>query len=749
MTREHISNGMEEMAQSSHLLLAASNATDRPIVICDNQRRIVYVNRAFTGMLGYGPEDVIGQDPSVFTPDLSLSEPELKRLRSLPWGRERIYEKVFVRCKDGREVWIQVSSSPFPEDAPSGMHGYSLDVLYDITREQQIRDLERDALEALTSGLPFEELGVYLCRRIQAIVSGALVSLCRVADRRLRPWAAPDFPAIYNASLDGAEIGEGAASCGTAAHRGDPVMVYDIDTDRLWAPYKHVVTHAGLRACWSYPIKRRDGTVVGTFAFFFKRNTERDPILERIAVACVHLCSLAIELEERRQKISDLMQLDTLTGLPNLNFLRDRIDRLLSRDESQPLNLLHIDIDRMIDVNTALGIIHGDHAILMMMNRLKESCGEWDIFCRLDGDAFALLMPNCNIYHAVVVADRLVNAARCPFHLDGSLLQLSVSIGIAQCSGPADAGTRDLLLANARAATQRAKQQGGNTYQFFRSDFNESARDRVLLGAALRRALDRNGLALNYQPQIDADGELYGVEALARWRDEELGVVPPGRFIPLAEEIGLIEAIGRWALHEACRQMAEWRKAGVHVPVVSVNLSAVSFRKPDLPEYVAAVLSEFAVSGASLTIEITESTAMDLTGHMLHVIKRLRGLGVGLSIDDFGTGFSNLSNLMNLPVVEVKIDRTFIRKAMEQHQYRSIITAVIDIGHALGLHIVAEGVETQAEMDLICAQGGVVIQGYYYAPPLEPAALGIWIETRRPGQQPRQVTPPPPAAVPN
>lgn len=252
-----------------------------------------------------------------------------------------------------------------------------------------------------------------------------------------------------------------------------------------------------------------------------------------------------------------------------------------------------------------------------------------------------------------------------------------------------------------------------------------------MLGTALRRAIAGDCLRLEYQPQVRPDsGELYGVEALARWRDPEFGVIPPGRFISLAEEIGEIEAIGRWALREACRQMAVWRDEGVQVPVVSVNLSPLSFRGADLPDFVAGLLQQYALPGECLTIEITESAAMALTAGMLEVIHGIRALGVGLSVDDFGTGFSSLSNLANLPVTEVKIDRSFIDKCLQESRLQSLVMAVIGIGQNLHLTVVAEGVETEAQRELLKAHHCPVIQGYLFSRPLAPADIPNWIKTR-------------------
>ncbi|EPP5101051.1 oxygen-sensing cyclic-di-GMP phosphodiesterase DosP [Enterobacter hormaechei] len=716
------------MREQNRMLLIAVNNTDRPVLVLDAQRRIAHVNRAFTELWGYEMDEVLGREPSSFLTSPNMPVDEFRHFDSRPWGRERLQDDALVVSRDGKETWIRVSSSPIAGHDDDGFQGYSVDVITDITEERQIRDLERDVLTALTSSLSFAELGDYFCRRIESIAPGVLVSVCRVAERKLRPWAAPSFHASYGPDWEGIEIGEGVAGCGTAAHRGEPVMIYDIETDPLWEPYKHKILPHGYKACWTYPVKRRDGSVAGTFAFYFRQGGQPDTHLERIADASVHLCALAIEREENQQRVNQLVRYDILTGLPNRGLLRQHIDELLSTDPEQEIAFFYLGLDRFKDINDTLGHTSGDLVLVETGNRLKSHLDDGQFLARVEGDMFVLVVPDCDVHRAALVAAHLQRVAGAPIDISGFSLDPTVSIGISQY--PESSRDREDLLRNAKSAMGQVKASGGGEFLFFSSGMNEVARDRLLLGTALRRAIAGGCLRLEYQPQVRPDsGELYGVEALARWRDPEFGVIPPGRFISLAEEIGEIEAIGRWALREACRQMAVWRDEGVQVPVVSVNLSPLSFRGSDLPDFVAGLLQQYALPGECLTIEITESAAMALTAGMLEVIHGIRALGVGLSVDDFGTGFSSLSNLANLPVTEVKIDRSFIDKCLQESRLQSLVMAVIGIGQNLHLTVVAEGVETEAQRELLKAHHCPVIQGYLFSRPLPPADIPNWIRT--------------------
>lgn len=722
-------DSVPDESRHSRQLLMAINCANRPVLVFDAQRRIVHVNPAFEDLCGYTAGEVLGRDPTTFLPSPLMPAEELAQHLALPWGRERFQTELQVRRKNGHDLWIRISSSPF-EGGESELSGYSVDVLQDITEERQIRDLERDVLAALTSNLPFNELGEYLCRRIESIAPGVLVSVCRVAERRLRPWAAPSFHASYGPDWEGVEIGEGVAGCGTCAHRGEPVMVHDIETDPLWEPYKHQMLPHGYKACWTYPVKHSDGSVTGTFAFYFHKYGGPDMQLERIAAASVHLCALAIEREESRQRLNQLVQYDALTGLPNRGHLHRHLDELLAAASGREIAFFHLGIDRFRDINDTLGHAAGDQALVEMANRLKWQLSADQFLAYPEGNSFVLVVPDCDAHQATRVAERIQQVVRAPINVSGFELDLTASIGISQY--PSGGREREALLNNAKNAMNRVKESGGGNFQFFSLEMNLVALDRLLLGAALRRAIAAGRLSLHYQPQVGTDsGSLHGFEALARWHDEEFGNVAPDRFIPLAEEIGQIDVLGRWALREACRQLAEWRDAGMAVPVVSVNLSPINFQSRDLPGFVAAVLGEHGLAGDSLTIELTESTMVALTPEMLEVVHGIRALGVGLSVDDFGTGFSSLSNLVNLPVTEIKIDRSFIDRCLEESQLQALVKAVVGIGRSLGLTVVAEGVETDAQCALLGEYRCPVIQGYLFSRPLQPREALAWLSGER------------------
>jgi c-di-GMP-specific phosphodiesterase len=716
--------------EENRLLLLAVNHTDRVVCVLDDQRRIVRINRAFTNMFGYEAAEVLGRAPGDFLVSPRADRETLNWLRNRTWDTEGFHEEMLVVDKAGRDVWVRVSIDPvFSEDEERRLRNLVVG-LSDVTEDRQIRDLQRDVLEALISGLALKDVGELLCRRVEGIAPGVTSSIQQVdAERKLRPWAAPRLPAEYNASLDGVPIGEGVGSCGTAAFRGEPVQVTDIETDPLWAPYRHLTLPYGLRACWSYPIRRRDGSVAGTFAFYFTERRGPDAFLERIVDACVHLCTLAIDREESRQQIDRLIQFDGLTGLPNRRHLHLHIDEMLAAMPREEIAFFWLNLDRFEDINDTLGYSAGDQVLVEMANRLKKQLSQGEFLARTEGDSYVIVAPGCDARRAALIAGCIQKAVGAEIEVAGFSLNLSVRIGISHY--PEGGRDREILLQSAKNAVYRLKESGGNDYLFFSPELNRIARDRLLLGAALKRAIAGDGLRLQYQPQLRPGcRELRAVEALARWTDPELGEIAPCKFIGLAEEIGEIDAISHWALREACRQMAEWRSRGVPVPMVAVNLSPANFRDKGLPDFISGVLNEHALPGECLTIEITEGLVMELTPETLDMLHEIRALGVGLSVDDFGTGFSSLSSLANLPVSEIKIDRSFIDKCAQEKRAQALVKAVIGIGRSLDLTVVAEGVETEAQYRLLKELRCPALQGYLFARPLPPVALESWLNER-------------------
>jgi len=413
---------------------------------------------------------------------------------------------------------------------------------------------------------------------------------------------------------------------------------------------------------------------------------------------------------------------DPLTGLPNRALLMNRLERALAHADrhSENVALLFVDLDNLKVVNDSLGHQAGDALLVGAAERLQECARSEDLVARLGGDEFTVLIEGVrDVSAAARVTERVLAAFRRPFAAGGREIMATASVGIAVGSG--DRYTASELLRDADAAMYRAKSTGKARYEVFDQRMGREISERLCLEADLRGAVEREEFELHYQPMVElGSGRPIGMEALVRWRHRERGLMPPAAFIGLAEETGLIVPLGRWVLGAACRQAAEWRRSGTCAEnvAVSVNLSEVQIRHPELPEEVARVLRETGLPGPCLHLEITESLMMDDAEANLRTLHRLKALGVRLSMDDFGTGYSSLSYLKRFPVDYLKIDRSFIADMSDASEDWEIIGSVIGLGHALGMRVIAEGVEQRSQVVQLRALGCQLAQGYLFSKPI-------------------------------
>jgi len=708
------------------LLTLVADKTNRAVVVTDPDLRVVYTNAAFTGMFGYSSEQASWRRAGELMVGRQTDRRTLARLRRRIGEDSGGEEEILAYDMNGDEIWISANVRAFRNGR--GRVKYLFALLTDITETRQLWSLQQLIMNALADEIPIADIADQLCRRVEEIAPDVVSSLLHIdAGGLIHPLGGPSLPEDYSRALDGVAIGPDIGSCGSAAFFGKAVLAMDIDTDPRWQPFKTRPLEVGLRACWSTPIKAKDGRVIGTFAFYFRECRAPSRWHQRIVDACVHLGALAIERKEAQAQIARLAYYDTLTGLPNRARLRDMIsDAIQACAAGKHVALAFLDVDNFKDVNDTLGHSAGDELLVEFARRLRAQIQPGDMLGRLGGDEFVVVLPNRDAAEAATVASRMTEAFVLPLRIGTREVPMSASIGISIY--PDNATDIDTLIQQADAAMYKAKRAGRSTYRFFSADMNGLAEQRLAHSAALRSAIATNALKLHYQPQIRTiDGAIHGVEALARWHDPVLGDVSPAKFIPLAEECGLIEQIGLWSIREACRQMAEWRKAGVDIPCVSVNLSPINFQNANLASAVAGILADHGLPPEVLMLEITEGVFLKERLVAIETMNALRKLGIGLSLDDFGTGYSSLSRLAQLPIRELKIDRSFMRDVERDPGARAIVTAVVRVGQGLQLTVVAEGVETDGQRNLLAELGCDVVQGFLCAPALSPLAFGRWL----------------------
>lgn len=433
------------------------------------------------------------------------------------------------------------------------------------------------------------------------------------------------------------------------------------------------------------------------------------------------------DISERKaseQRIHRLAYYDALTHLPNRTLFQDRLHTALQSAERQKswVVLMFLDLDRFKPINDSLGHAAGDRMLKEMATRLLGCVDDDDTVARMGGDEFTLLLqPRATreiaLNRAIHVAEQILASLVKPFVLEGREFFVTASIGIAL--SPQDGNELSQLMKNADTAMYHAKERGKNNFQFYQADMNASALERLELESDLRHALEQDEFVLYYQPQFSGDGKrLTGAEALLRWRHPRRGLVPPGDFIPVLEELGLVVDVGDWVISEACRQLKSWHQAKVRVPKVSVNISARQFSDGQLGTRIATILRETGLSPACLELELTESILMREVNEALQILASLKNLGLSIAVDDFGTGYSSLNYLKQFPIDVLKIDRTFVDGLPSGEQDAQIARAIIAMAHSLNLAVIAEGVETHEQLDFLREHGCDEVQGYLFGRPM-------------------------------
>ncbi len=468
--------------------------------------------------------------------------------------------------------------------------------------------------------------------------------------------------------------------------------------------------HAVLR-CY-----RKDGTL-------FWNDVVMSPVRDEHGVV-VNFISIQHDISAIKAYESELEHRsthDALTGLPNRVLLQDRLAQTIQHSgrKGHELWLVSIDLDRFKFTNSRLGHKGGDRLLQIVAARLQAAVRPVDTVARLGGDEFALLLlpERGGAAPRAEQLQRVLDSLAAPLVLDGTELFLSASAGIA--AFPTDSKEPGVLAERADMAMFRAKEMGGNQYQFYTAAMNERLGERLQIESALRTALERREFELHYQPQVDSStGRIMGMEALIRWRHPEMGMVAPNRFIPLAEETGQILAVGHWVLRTACRQLRDWQKDGRRDLRIAVNVSARQLAEPDFVQGVAEVLADTGLAPRCLELELTESAVMNDVAHATAVMHELKKLGVKLAIDDFGTGYSSLAHLKRFEIDVLKIDQTFVRDLTVDPDDAAIVTTIIALADNLGLEVISEGVETQEQLDFLLRHGCRHMQGYFFGRPL-------------------------------
>ncbi|QGE91516.1 GGDEF and EAL domain-containing protein [Bordetella holmesii] len=719
----------QEQAQYANVqrLTLAADASDTAVIMADNDTRFIYANAGFTRMFGWSAEEVIGRHTvELLTPHLGSAYAQARHKQLLKGVSSQLEE--IVVGKQGQRYWAKIITNPI--FGSQGEITHIVTMFTDITHAKLHEALQQQVLDAMVHEQALSDVLELVCKEVERIAPEiATIILELDHEAGLRTLAAPSLPAHFCQELQSTSIGSGCASGlePPLPQQGSSVAGNAIEL--LCSNCLGMVLPEGFTGCAATPIRSSENAVVGYFAFYYRhpRNAAAQAFHQSLVDACTHLCALALEREHARERIRQLAFYDDLTGIPNRNLLLAKAEQAIAAAARNrtPLAVLFIDLDRFKQINDTLGHVAGDELLRAAAERMRAKFRPNDLMGRLSGDDFVVVLSNTGTDRAADVVEHLQGELARPLRLANTDLSVSACVGLALF--PADGRDMETLLQRADLAMHEAKAAGRGGFSFFSTEMNRLAQERLALENDLRHALKKGLLRLDYQPQIAlASGTLYGVEALARWTHPTLGDIPPSRFIPLAEECGLIADLGLWAVRSACRQLAGWRSKGLTVPAVSVNLSPTSFHNPELPRLICETLRRHGLAPADLTLELTESILLDTHPSTMQTISQVHALGIRLSMDDFGTGYSSLSYLRRLPVSELKLDRSFVADLDHDAAASALSAAILGIGESLHLTVVAEGVETSRQNALLHQQGYPVAQGHLFSRPLPASELEAW-----------------------
>jgi diguanylate cyclase (GGDEF)-like protein len=615
-----------------------------------------------------------------------------------------------------------------------------------LEQEAVIRAGQGHVLELIARSTELAEVLDSLAHLVESQLEGMMVSILLLDEegKHLHHGAAPSLPKAYSQLIDGIEIGPNVGSCGTSAYRREPVIVTDIQQDPLWEAYRSIAEPYGFRACWSTPILSHERKVLGTFALYAKTVRSPSAVETQLIDLATPLAGIAIARQLTEKRIRFMGDHDVLTGLPNRTLLEDRLKQamLYAQRYNRLVTVVFLDLDKFKLVNDSLGHSAGDELLKTVAQRMVECVRRTDTVVRLGGDEFVIILFDqpSDLDGVTPVLHKLQEAILQPIHLSGHKLHVTCSMGLA--TYPADGADTETLISNADAAMYRAKELGRNSFQFYTSEMNTKVQGKLAMQDGLRNALNNDEFLLLYQPQVDLQsGQIIGVEALIRWQHPELGMVSPIKFIPQAEETGLIVPIGDWVIHTACRQNKAWQAAGLPPITVSVNISARQFVERNLIDRVNHALQESGLEPMYLELELTESLIMQDLQQAISKMKALQSMGTSLSIDDFGTGYSSLAALKSFPIARLKIDQSFVRDLPDNENDKAIATAVISLGHKLNLKVIAEGVETEEQQAFLRENGCDEIQGYFFSKAVSAEEIGQLLRMPRLPQSSRALNP--------
>jgi diguanylate cyclase (GGDEF)-like protein/PAS domain S-box-containing protein len=687
----------------------------------------VYYSPSWKKMLGYDEDELdctLNTWASLVHPD--DKDMALKNCREYLTGNADTYNsEIRMHHKDGSQLFILTRGfivPPESEGNPIRLVGSHVNITA-RKKAEAYNDKNSEILEMIAIGLPASEIYSAIALMYEGRHSGLRCSMLELHGNKLMHGGAPSLPKAYCDAVHGLENGPNVGSCGTSTYTGKRVLVEDIETDPKWAKIKHVALPHGMRSCWSEPIKNSSGKVLGAFGMYYNHPALPNDEESKDLRSAARLAGIVMERDQAQKRIRELAYTDQLTGLASRAHFYQVLEELINKSNRhrRRFGLLYIDLDDFKRVNDSLGHDIGDLLLQAIAKRLNGASRDTDFVARLSGDEFCILVEEFDDYSAAHVAQRCLDVISQPVEMAGRSMIPACSIGIARY--PEDGEDLSTLIKAADTTLYAAKERGKNQYAFYKQELTLKAEYRFQVEQCLREAIENRHLSLVYQPQVNVEtGEIIGVEALSRWHHPILGHIPPVDFIPIAERIGMIKPLTEWVLLTACNQAVAWKKEGFPALTMAVNISPSHFLDQEIVTLIKKVLSETGMTPIELELEVTESV-VQTDQRNLAIFKDLKDIGVKLAIDDFGTGYSSLASLKHLQVDNLKIDKYFVDDMLEDKKSLLLISSMIEMGYQLGHGIIAEGVETTKQLNILKGLGCGVAQGYLFGKPVSAEAI--------------------------
>lgn len=676
-------------------------------------------NEAASKLTGYTSEEIIGTSfEQMIAPD--ILEKTRFHFNEAVKGNNENFQSVLIN-KNGKRIAVSIVIVPIIiNNMIEGIIGVTKDITEQLILET-LKHGQNRILEMITKNKPFQIVLDNITSLFEGISNtGGKCSIMLMDESRtkLSPVSAPSLPSEYVDILDKIQIGENAGSCGTAAFTKQTIIVEDTQSNPLWEKYKEIALQFNLVSCWSIPLLDDKDNVLGTFAIYYDKCHLPNENDIRILNEASYLAGIAVQHYQTKEKINYLAFHDPLTELPNRRMYEEKVSSVLenSKQTENNFSILFIDLDRFKNINDTYGHNIGDELLIEVSKRLRKCVKETDVIARLGGDEFTILLENSNFEIARQVANRIVDVFEEEFTLENIECYITPSIGITVF--PTHGKNVSELLKYADGAMYQSKKEGGNQYSFHNPSIEHINNERFTVEYYLRKALENNEFMLHYQPKINlSTNRIVGVEALIRWNNTELGMVQPDKFIPVAEETGLIIPIGDWVIRKACEQLTDWKEKGLDEFTISVNLSIRQFYKPNFISQVKKIIDETGINPSLLELEVTESMTMDVE-IAKKILDELKELGVKVSIDDFGTGYCSFNYLKHFPFDYVKIDRSFVNDITHNLQSETLVKIIFLMAKTIGFKVVAEGAETKEQIDILKKLNCDEVQGYFFSKPL-------------------------------